>query len=226
MGNGRVETAYLPEGFIPLGTTELGGIIYIVSYNPINNRCQIGSFPSPERNITSDEGDPSPTVILSDNDFGWNGQSKGASVYYVKKNLNSNLIFNPGDKFIVYGDNISNNNVKIQFEDLQKNNTIRLYLGTITSDGKLVVFDNSELKKFNLYNQDNEFINKSIIYQYKLKEDGKTVDLDDYRSLTSQPYNIFNSKISGELVVIAELIQFDTFNVEITNTFSDNKEYD
>jgi len=39
MGNGRVETAYLPEGYIPVGTTEFGGIIYIVSYNPLENKC-------------------------------------------------------------------------------------------------------------------------------------------------------------------------------------------
>ena len=55
MGNGRVETAYLPSGYVPIGTTSLGGIIYIVSYNPIDKKCQIGSFPSPERNITSNK---------------------------------------------------------------------------------------------------------------------------------------------------------------------------
>mgnify|MGYP001461199444 FL=1 len=55
MGNGRVETAFLPEGYVPLGTAELGGIIYVVSYNPLIDKCQIGSFPSPERNITSSE---------------------------------------------------------------------------------------------------------------------------------------------------------------------------
>lgn len=55
MGNGRVETARLPEGFIPVGTCEFGDIIYIVSYNPITNRSQIGCFPSPERNISSQE---------------------------------------------------------------------------------------------------------------------------------------------------------------------------
>ena len=55
MGNSRVETATLPSGYVPVGTTELGGIIYIVSYNPLNKKCQIGSFPSPERNITSTE---------------------------------------------------------------------------------------------------------------------------------------------------------------------------
>lgn len=39
MGNGRIETAYLPEGYIPLGTCSLGGIIYIASYNPFENKC-------------------------------------------------------------------------------------------------------------------------------------------------------------------------------------------
>ena len=32
-----------------------GGIIYVASYNPLTNKGQIGSFPSPERNISSNE---------------------------------------------------------------------------------------------------------------------------------------------------------------------------
>ena len=42
MGNARVETAYLPEGYIPVGTCEFGDIIYIVSYKPLTKRSQIG----------------------------------------------------------------------------------------------------------------------------------------------------------------------------------------
>jgi hypothetical protein len=38
MGNGRVESAQLPKGYIPLGTAELGGIIYIASYNPLTGK--------------------------------------------------------------------------------------------------------------------------------------------------------------------------------------------
>lgn len=55
MGNGRVETAYLPSGYVPVGIKEYGGIIYVASYNPLTNKGQIGSFPSPERNISSNE---------------------------------------------------------------------------------------------------------------------------------------------------------------------------
>ena len=38
MGNGRVETARLPSGYVPIGTCEFGDIIYIVSYNPLTNK--------------------------------------------------------------------------------------------------------------------------------------------------------------------------------------------
>lgn len=223
MGNGRVETAFLPEGFVPLGTTELGGIIYIVSYNPNTNRCQIGSFPSPERNITSDEVENSPVIELNNKDFGY-VEGVGARVYYLKKNLNSNLTFNPGDKFIVYGDTIGANMNKIQGIDYDKkdllNETIRLYIGTITSDGKLIVFDN--LKRFKIDDSGHEY----YIYQYdgKSQSDGKP-GLDKYRSLVSQPYNIFNSKISGELVVIAELVQCNSFEAQISHKFDTNKNY-
>lgn len=224
MGNGRVETAFLPEGFVPLGTTELGGIIYIVSYNPNTNRCQIGSFPSPERNITSDEVENSPAISLDNKDFGYDTTNPEARIYYLKKSLNSKMIFNPGDKFVVYGDTIEANKGKIQGIDYSgkqlSNETVRLYIGTITSDGKLIVFDN--LKKFKI----DDAGNKYYIYQYNNNQStGGKPDLDDYRSLVSQPYNIFNSKISGELVVIAELVQCTSFEAEISHKFDNNKKY-
>jgi hypothetical protein len=38
MGNGRVESAYLPAGYIPVGMKEYGGIIYVASYNPLTGK--------------------------------------------------------------------------------------------------------------------------------------------------------------------------------------------
>jgi hypothetical protein len=52
MGNRRVDNAFLPPGYEPVGMKEYGGIIYIAAYNPITNKSQIGSFPSPERKIS------------------------------------------------------------------------------------------------------------------------------------------------------------------------------
>nr|DAO31351.1 MAG TPA: hypothetical protein [Crassvirales sp.] len=97
MGNGRVETAYLPEGYIPVGTCEFGDIIYIVSYNPITNKSQIGCFPSPERNISSEELGGVASTFTSQ-EFVDNDEVIATS---VKKIIYENNL-NPGDKFIVY----------------------------------------------------------------------------------------------------------------------------
>ena len=57
MGNRRVSNAFLPPGYEPVGMKEYGGIIYVAAYNPITNKSQIGSFPSPQRKIDSLNGD-------------------------------------------------------------------------------------------------------------------------------------------------------------------------
>lgn len=228
MGNGRVETAFLPEGYVPLGTTELGGIIYIVSYNPLNKKCQIGSFPSPERNISTDKiSDLNQT--LDNTDFKYDAKT-GALVYYLKKELNEGLTFNPGDKFIVYGDTIDANFANLYDEasytpdkmSTAKNYTLKLDIGTVTDTGKLVKFEN--LKQYNIGYKDTTDTTKKIqgkyhIFQYS-GEDTQNPDLDEYRSLVSQPYNIFSSKISGSLVLIAELVQFNDFDVQLEHAFT------
>lgn len=259
MGNGRVETAFLPEGYVPLGTTELGGIIYIVSYNPLNKKCQIGSFPSPERNISTDKiSDLNQT--LDNTDFKYNtqtGTQTGALVYYLKKELNEGLTFNPGDKFIVYGDTIDANFANLYDEtsydqslyndslydqslseeeikkkiqkaiEIIKNHTLKLDIGTVTDTGKLVKFEN--LKQYNITYKDPTDPTKKIqgkyhIFQYS-GEGNQAPNLDEYRSLVSQPYNIFSSKISGSLVLIAELVQFNDFDVQLEHAFTISNEH-
>ena len=124
MGNGRVETAYLPEGYVPIGTTELGGIIYIVSYNPLIDKCQIGSFPSPERSIfqTSNGG----VKLIDCNQFYENEYVTGKNgvKYYFVKNYSqkiqlSNNYLNPGDKYqITINDENGNSIVSSKYDVL------------------------------------------------------------------------------------------------------------
>ena len=217
MGNGRVETAFLPEGYVPLGTASIGGIIYILSCNPLNGKCQIGSFPSPERNISSDEVSEV-TQTLSNADFQFD-ENTGAGVYYVKKELNSDLVFNPGDKFIVYGDTIASNFEKFYDESKYttkgyadaKKQTVKLSIGAVTDAGKLIVFN--QLKKYKVGNKEFE------IFEYNPKNNSGKPDLNEYRSIISQPYNIFSSKVSGRLAIIAELIHCDTFSANIKHNF-------
>ena len=56
MGNYKLATAQLDSNYIPVGIKEYGNIIYIVSYNPVDKKCQIGSYPSPQT-IFNNEGD-------------------------------------------------------------------------------------------------------------------------------------------------------------------------
>lgn len=238
MGNGRVETAYLPEGYVPLGTAELGGIIYIVSYNPLIDKCQIGSFPSPERNITSSEL-PTPLVTVT------NSQFQGSSGKLINLILKVKLLsdpnsedglfkLNPGDKYAIYSTNsgITGNTSCIsdvgnplhKVDTLPRNVTIHVV--SIGSDGKIVYLDDS--LKWNGGNDKPP--------HYYIKEcdgiDNISTDIDQYRSLVSSAYNIFNSKVSGELALLFELKVIDSFSVtwdaQVSNISSGsyNKEAD
>lgn len=58
MGNYELKGAKLPAGYIPLGMKEHQGILYIASMNPITNKIQLGSYPSPQVSFGNvDEGE-------------------------------------------------------------------------------------------------------------------------------------------------------------------------
>ena len=102
VGNGRVETARLPSGYIPVGLKEYGGIIYIASYNPLTGKSQLGSFPSPERQISTEELGRTFSInssINTDNAY------LRLDIYDEYKQSLYKL--NPGDKFISASSGIS-----------------------------------------------------------------------------------------------------------------------
>lgn len=219
MGNGRVETAFLPEGYVPLGTTSLGGIIYIVSYNPFTKKCQIGSFPSPERNFTGDEivdqGKNAETTFTNDEfsvkDDSYYINSINPTNYkiicnVVKKELGE-LILHPGDKFMVCADNLLENTSKLTTwngstprKEIKR--ILNLRLGTIDSNGRIIFLDN--LQQFKL--TDNHY---TYFKPGKIDSAPKT-DLDDYRSIVNADYHIFTSKYAGNLYAIGELETIDS----------------
>ena len=55
MGNYGLQNCKLDPNYIPMGIQEYAGIIYIVSYNPITNKMQVGSYPSPKTIFDSDQ---------------------------------------------------------------------------------------------------------------------------------------------------------------------------
>ena len=220
MGNGRVETARLPDGYVPVGTCEFGDIIYIVSYNPLINKCQIGCFPSPERNISSEEvGNTAQTIKASDfqelNGDKPTGKLKAHSAKYIlyQKTLN------PGDKYIIYTEdqNAINRENSKTITDIGNTSHIpgtlprlmRLHVVSIEDSGKITYLDTS-VKWYNKGGQLDYFIQSSDNGNYN-NAVGK-VDIDSYRSLVSSAYSIFNSKVSGKLAILAELEEINGFS--------------
>ena len=119
MGNGRVESAFLPPGYVPVGMKEYGGIIYVASYNPVTNKSQIGSFPSPERNIDQTEtGSPGNYLNLLNKPYDrifkydiFNQINPGIGGFTNKIQIFDKVI-RSGDKFGLYFDGHDNNKNK------------------------------------------------------------------------------------------------------------------
>lgn len=229
MGNARVETAYLPDGYIPVGTCEFGGIIYIVSYNPLENKSQIGCFPSPERNISSDElGESTKTSITfsdfqkTDSEGKLTGELKNVSKYVLLKNDK----LNPGDKFIIYANEAISDESLVGLEKLNgssfeaavPNPILALNIVSIEDSGK-ITYLNSDVIHYE-YEYTNE---EGVTNTYKYHILGKSVtgsgntlstpDLDAYRNVLSSGYSVFKSKTSGKLAILAELIAIDSYSV-------------
>lgn len=240
MGNGRVETAYLPEGYVPIGTAELGGIIYIVSYNPLIDKCQIGSFPSPERNITSSELANLPDIMVSNSDFqdsqggSFNGNLK---TYLLKVNLlDSEYLpnieqLNPGDKYAIFctDNGITNNkdyisdvgNAKDQLQVDFNPRNVTIHVVSIGDDGRITYLDDS--LKWTPCRDGNGYYYIKEISGSELQQS----DVDEYRSLIGSAYNTFTSKVSGTLALLLELKVIDSFSLtwdaEVTDI--DNGDY-
>lgn len=211
MGNARVETAYLPEGYIPVGTCEYGGIIYIVSYNPLEDKSQIGCFPSPERNVSNDElGELNAT--LNNADF-----QKDEEIYSGELKNSSKLVLlkhdslNPGDKFIICAnDDLYNESLKDLLKDSAPiaNPRIALNVVSIEDSGK-ITYLNSDLRNYNTANGTYHILGtKEPNNQESVKK-----DIDDYRNVLSSGYNVFRSKTSGKLAILAELVMIDSFSL-------------
>lgn len=206
MGNGRVETAYLPEGYIPVGTCEFGDIIYIVSYNPITNKSQIGCFPSPERNISSKELSGIETQFNLDEftkstDFGFRETISNS----IKKVIYNNSL-NPGDKFIVHSGDIHDNMPRIS--DYGNKSHI---VGAFPKQFKINVVAIEDSGKINYLNNDLKWYDDFYINQESTNNSDKP-DIDSYRNLLNSGYSIFQSKVSGKLAILIELERIQTFN--------------
>ena len=191
-GNGIVESAKLKPGFIPIGIKEYGGIIYVVSHNPMTLESEFGSFPSPERNITPEEkGVPLEssgvgTIEMSSSDFISNGD---ISLISVRRDLmkSSDFSLNPGDRYAIFFTDAGNYNTLMQF--LTAGDTRKYYklkVAKVSESGIVPIED------FNIYNK------TDIVF------DTGNVNYDVYRENTI-----------GTLAIVMQLETIDNFDFTI-----------
>ena len=128
MGNAKVQNAYLPKGYVPVGMKEYGGVIYVASYNPITDRGQIGSFPSPKRRFGNDYEN---TGVFNPENFCLGNDIITRSML-IKIGEDKNIL-RAGDKFLIYSNNLfgdlgnyltNYNNIEGSYVKTPKNNDI------------------------------------------------------------------------------------------------------
>ena len=212
MGNGRVETARLPDGYIPVGTCEFGDIIYIVSYNPILDKSQIGCFPSPERNISSQELGGTNQILKSSDfqEFSTEGKLTGKLNNTVVKKVLVSKNINPGDKYVIYTSekDVIKNNYKDGYLSIgDKKGYVKLSVVSIEEDGKLTKLDTDTVQY--------DYTDFKYFIQTIANTNATEIpDIDSYRNALQSGWSIFNSKVSGKLAILAELEMPETFSCE------------
>lgn len=115
-GNYKLQFGKLPPNFIPVGIKEYGGIIYIISHNPLTKETEVGSYPSPKTIFTTKDRDQVtmfspiiPTELMDssgavETSYEKLIQTTSLQIYALSDNMDMYKL-NPGDKFIIELDN-------------------------------------------------------------------------------------------------------------------------
>ncbi len=98
MGNYPLSNCKLKEGFIPIGLKEYAGILYIVSYNPLTEETEIGSYPSTKTDVRVEQPldtQDIETIELKGNYTDLIKQIKNISFYP----FTNDYVINPNDEY-------------------------------------------------------------------------------------------------------------------------------
>lgn len=235
MGNARVETAMLPAGFIPMGTASLGGVIYIASYNPITQQCQLGSFPSPERNFALDELGANTTLTFQ-KFSSFNDPSQDISNPIINVQLLDDNLYN-GDKFKIFSTDLQDYLDGGYISGFHENNTdinlfpkyLKLNVVSISDSGEIINIGDDLVwttpDKDDDKDDDKDINSKIPFYIHRgeiIKTNGK-VSLDEYRDLIQSNYDVYKAPTSGKLGISAQLEAPNIFQVSYDAIIADNE---
>lgn len=252
MGNRRINEAFLPSGYEPVGIKEYGGIIYVAAYNPVTNRSQIGSFPSPQRkiDISSEFGKSIDLDSIFDDTYKVDYLHNLECIKYDSKliPLTNDTSLHTGDKFVVYSTNlnllensISNYNNVINGKVISpKNRKYTLALGVLNSQNEFVDITKS-LCRWRLEIDKQRPVVKMISYENNESElyqfnDGYFIAPAEYNpgsyeaendkelilKRQTHPANTYSYKLAGPLYLKQTLNHIQEFTYNIYGTKNEN----
>lgn len=239
MGNRRVDNAFLPAGYEPVGIKEYGGIIYVAAYNPITNRSQIGSFPSPERKISPDDIKSGLKGTFDFSSLEDHYTSSNLSIECLKQDtilvpLTSDNVLHAGDKFVVYASDLSSlaseitnyRNIANKKIASPKNKLYTLALGILNSQNEFVDITKT-LCRWNEQNRINSYTNESDLYKfndgYFIASSLPNIPTPDYTKSDKEllkerqviTANTYSYKLIGPLYLKATLNHIQDFNYNV-----------
>lgn len=158
LGNYKFINSELNPGFTPVGIKEYANILYIISYNPITDEVEVGSFPSMKTIFASDidSDDKNAEDLKLENKY--NYYTKIKSTLTLLSDFDDKFMLNPGDKYILeqYGTDNTVSNQKL-YDDAWCNT--RIYI--LTENKKL--YDITPYVKIDLKYETNNSIDFSNV---------------------------------------------------------------
>ena len=238
MGNAKVELAYLPSGYVPVGMKEFGGIVYVASYNPLKGTSQIGSFPSPETVINSDETKEPEIKINPETIFNSKETvNKVIDKIYVK-NVLINHELKSGDKFQIIAEKNDGEKSLLQYLE---NKVFELRVIISGEDGENIDITSTCIKYqyarkiINEENNEEKIITVDSIAYCGEQLDGYTLtDILVYNSSTnsyesvedrkfSSYYNVIKGNHKGKLYLAQKLIVPDFIRTNLSISVNKNE---
>lgn len=210
MGNRRVDNAFLPSGYTPVGMKEYGGIIYVAAYNPITNRGQLGSFPSPQRKLAINNSD----YIFSFFNF-LDSENTAIEKDSITIPISDNIVLHTGDKFSIYSneiDDIIDYLVPTKQDGILKNNLFSFQIGIFNSQNEFVDISDKlikqEIQNHKYYITKNSGINQS-------QSQNTLSDQELLETRNSIAVNTYSYKMSSPLYLRAKLNHVNSISYTI-----------
>ena len=241
MGNAKVELAYLPSGYVPVGMKEFGGIVYVASYNPLKGTSQIGSFPSPETVINSDETKEPDIKINPETIFNSKETvNKVIDKIYVK-NVLINHELKSGDKFQIIAEKSNEDNYSLLYYLEKKVFELRAIISG--EDGENIDITNTCIKyQYTRETTKEENTEQKIITVDSIAYCGEQLDgytltdisvynssTDSYESIVNEKrdfnlyYNVIKGNHKGKLYLAQKLIVPDFIRTNLSISVNKNE---